>query len=79
MDMLKGCWREGEVTTWYNGIAGNFRSLGGLAISGPIAAVLVNGWPHEGLGDRLSRCLNPWVAEGMQGVENLTALREWHA
>ena len=78
MDMYKACWREGEVTTWNNGIAGNFGSLGYLAISGPIAAVLLNGWAHEELGDRLSRCLNPWVAEGMQGVENPTAEREWH-
>ena len=28
-------------------------------------------WPHEALGDELSRCPNPVVAEGVQGVEYL--------
>ena len=49
-------------------------ALAGLASSGPSAAFL-NGWPHEALGDELSRCLNPRVAEGMQGVEDLKAER----
>jgi len=48
-----------------------------LASSSPSAAVLLNGWPHEALGDELSGCRNPWVAEGMQGVEDLTAERRW--
>ena len=58
-------------------MAGNFGALAGLASSGPSAAVLLNGWPHEALGDELSHCLNPWVAEGMQGVENLTVEMGW--
>jgi len=59
------------------GVAGNFGELAGLASSGPSAAVLLNGWPHEALGEELSRCLNPWVAEGMKGVEDLTTERRW--
>jgi len=58
-------------------VVGNFGVLAGLASLGPSAAVLLNGWPHEALGDKLSHCLNPWVAEGMQGVEDLTAERRW--
>jgi len=58
-------------------VAGNFGALAGLASSGPNAAVLLNGWPHEALGDEAYRCLNPWVAEGMQEVEDLTAERGW--
>ena len=34
-------------------------------------------WPHEAFGEELSRCLNPCVAEGMQGVEDMTAERRW--
>jgi hypothetical protein len=69
--------REGEVTEWSNGVPGNFRALAGLASSGPNAAVFLHGWPHETLGDELSRCLNNGVAEGMEGVENLAAERRW--
>jgi len=58
-------------------VEGNFGALTGLASSGPSAAVL-NGWPHEAVGDELSRCLNPWVADGMQGVDDLTAERGWN-
>ena len=57
-------------------MAGN-GALAGLASSGPSVAVLLNCWPHEALGDDLSRCINPWVAEGMQGVEDLMAERGW--
>jgi len=67
--------REGEVSDWSNGVVRNFGELAGLASSGPSAAVLLNGWPQEALGNELSRCLNPWVAEGMQGVEDLTVER----
>jgi len=66
---------EGEFANWSNGVAGNFGALAGLASSGPSAAVLLNGWPHEALGDELSPCLNSWVTEEMQGVEDLTAVR----
>jgi len=58
-------------------VAGNFGALAGLASSDLSAAVLLNGWPHEVLGDEFNHCLNPWVAEGMQGVEDLTAERGW--
>jgi len=57
--------REGEVTDWSNGVEGNFGALAGLASSGRSAAVLLNGWPHEALGDEFNGCLNAWVAEGM--------------
>jgi hypothetical protein len=58
-------------------VAGKFAVLAGLASSGPSAAVFLNVWPHEALGDELGHCLNPWVAEGVQGVEDLTAERRW--
>jgi hypothetical protein len=47
-----------------------------LASSGPSAAVFLNGWPHEALGAELSHCLNTRMAEGVQGVEYLTAERK---
>jgi len=53
-------------------VAGNFGALAGLARSAPKC-----GSPYEALGDELSRCLNYWVAEGMQVVEDLTAERRW--
>ena len=56
-------------------MAGNVGALAGLASSGPSAAVLLNGWPHEALRDELSHCINPWLADGMQEVQNLTAER----
>ena len=59
MDVNKALRREGEVANWINVVAGNFGALAGLATSGPSAAVLLNGWPHEALGDELSRCPNP--------------------
>jgi len=58
-------------------VAGKFGALAVLASSGPCAAVVLNVWPHEALGDEFKRCLNAWVTEGMQGVENLTAERGW--
>jgi hypothetical protein len=67
--------REGEVANWGDRVSGNFGTLAGLASSGPSAAGFLNGWPHEALGDELSRCLNTWVAEGVLRVENLTAVR----
>ena len=47
--------------------------MAGLASSDPSAAVFLKGCPHEALGDKLSRCPNPAVAEGMEGIENLEA------
>jgi hypothetical protein len=67
--------REGEVNDWSKCVTGNFRVLAGLASSGPSAAVFLHGWPHEALGDELGRCLNTGVAEGVEGIENLTAER----
>jgi hypothetical protein len=45
-------------------VARNLGAMAGLPISGPGAAVFLNGWPHEALGDEFSRCLNSGVAEG---------------
>jgi hypothetical protein len=56
-------------------VSGKLGALAGLASSGPSAAVFLNGWPQEALGDELSLCLNTCVTEGVQGVENLTAER----
>jgi len=42
---------EGEVANWSNGVSGRFGVLAGLARSGPYAAVFLNGWPNEALGD----------------------------
>ena len=39
-------------------MAGNLGALVGLASSSPNAAVILNGWPHEALGDELSRYFN---------------------
>jgi len=49
------------------------RSFGTLASLASLAssAVFLKGWPHEALGDELSQCPNPRVAEGVKGVENL--------
>ena len=58
-------------------MAGNVGALAGLASSAPSVAILLNCWPHEALGDELSRCINPWVAEEMHGVVDLTAERGW--
>ena len=58
-------------------MARNLGALARLACSGSIAAMFLNGWPHEMLGDEPSHCLNPGVAEGMQGVEYLTAEGRW--
>jgi len=58
-------------------VAGNIGALARLGSSGPNAAVLLNVWPHETLGDELNSCFNAWVAEGMQGFEDLTAERGW--
>jgi hypothetical protein len=46
-------------------VARNFGALAGLVSPGPSAAIFLNGWPHEELGDEISRCLNSGVAEGM--------------
>lgn len=58
-------------------MARNFRALAELASSGPSEGIFLNGWPHEALGDELSRCLNSGVAEGMKVVEYLMAERRW--
>ena len=49
------------------------RSFGTLASLASLAssAVFLKGWPHEALGDELSQCPNPRVAEGVKGVEKL--------
>ena len=46
-------------------MARNFGAPAELASSGPSEGIFLNGWPHEALGDELSRCLNSGVAEGM--------------
>ena len=56
-------------------MSGTFGALAELASSGPRAAVFLNGWSQEALGDELSRNLNTRVAERVQGVEYLTAER----
>jgi hypothetical protein len=65
--------KESEVANCSDCVSGNFEALAGLAGSGPIAVVFLNGWPHEALGEEISRCFNTRLAEGVQGVENLTA------
>jgi len=56
-------------------VVGIFGALAVLATSGPCAAVLLNDWPNEAFEDAFNRCLNAWVSEGKQGVEDLTAER----
>jgi hypothetical protein len=73
--MEKTSSREGKVAKGSNSVAGHFGALAGLASSGPIAAVFLNGWAHEALGEELSRSLDSWVTEGTKGVKYLTAER----
>jgi len=63
--------RDGGFANWGDGVARNFGTLGSLASSGPSAALFLKGWPNEALGDDLSRCPKPGVAEGVKGVEKL--------
>jgi hypothetical protein len=65
----------GKVADGSNGVARDFGALAGLASSGPSVAVFLNGWPHEALGDELSRYLDSMVAEGMQGIGYLPTER----
>jgi len=65
--------REGEAANWGDGVARNFEMSAGFASSVPSAAVFLKGWSHEALGDELSRCPSPGVAEGLEGIENLEA------
>jgi hypothetical protein len=65
VDVDKAGWSYGEVANWRNGLARHFRGLAVLASSGPSAAVFLDGWPHEVLGEELSRLLDSGVAEGM--------------
>jgi len=58
-------------------VARHFGTLASLASSGPSAAVFLKGWPHKALGDELSQCPNPGVAEGVKGVENLETEVRW--
>jgi hypothetical protein len=46
-------------------VARKFEALAGMERSGPSAAGFLNGWPHEALGDELSRRLNSGMAEGI--------------
>jgi hypothetical protein len=48
-----------------NAVAKNIEALAGLANWGPNAAIFVHGWPHEELGDELSRCFGSGMAEGV--------------
>jgi hypothetical protein len=66
---------EGKVAKGSDCVAGHFGALAGLASAGPSAAVFLNGWPHEALGDELRRSLDSWVTEGMKGIKYLTAER----
>ena len=68
VDMEEANSREGRVVEGSDCVARNLTALAGLASSGPSATVFLNGWPHEALGDELSRCLDAWVAEGMKYV-----------
>jgi hypothetical protein len=52
----------------------NLGVLAGLVGWGPRAAIFLNGWAHEALGDKLSRYLSSKVAVG---VKYLTAERRW--
>jgi hypothetical protein len=52
----------------------NLGALSWLAGLGPRAAVVLNGWAKEALGDELSRCLSSSV---VVGVKYLTAERRW--
>jgi hypothetical protein len=50
-----------------DGVARNLEALAGLASSSPIAAVFLNAWPHEALGDEFSCCLNSGDGVSVQG------------
>ena len=72
MDVSEAGRWVGEVSKWSENVARNLGPLAGLASSSPSAAAFLNGWPHEALGDVLSRCLNSRLAERMKEVEYLT-------
>ena len=63
MDVEKTGRRESKVAQGSYRMAGYFGALAGLASSGPIAAVLIDGRPHEALGDELSRCLDAGMTQ----------------
>jgi hypothetical protein len=75
MDVEKTGRRESKVAQRCHCMAGYFGTLAGLASSGPSAAVLMDGRPHEALGDELSRCLDAGMTQVVQGIKYLTAER----
>jgi hypothetical protein len=65
MNVQKAGRREGEVANWNYDVARYFGALAVLASSGTSAAVFLNGWPHQALGNELRRCFSSGVAERM--------------
>jgi len=64
---------EGKFAKWCDSVARNLGEFAGLASSSPSLAVILDGWPHEALGDELRSCLNPLPALTYQTVLDLNA------
>jgi hypothetical protein len=65
VDLKEASSWEGKFTKWCDSVVRNLGEFAGLASSIPSLAVILDGWPHEVLGDELRSCLNSGMDEAM--------------
>lgn len=71
--MLKAARRNFEVADWRLDMSRDFRLLAGETFPGPFGNVLTNGRPNDLCADRLAGSFHSWVAQSVEGVENLSS------